>query len=90
MTDTKTNTNAINPNKVRWRCRRGVLELDVILHRFFDRHYMALPTTTQALFLELLSCEDPELLAWLVGDQLPASKSLRELVQTIRQQSVHG
>ncbi len=41
--------------RVRWRCRRGLLELDLILRRFVDECYPVLTEAEQSGFQELLS-----------------------------------
>lgn len=44
-----------------WRCRRGLLELDIVLQRFVEAHYAQL-TPAQALALdELLNYADNDL-----------------------------
>jgi antitoxin CptB len=40
-------------SKLRWRCRRGLLENDLFVERFFERHGLAL-TRRQAAALSLL------------------------------------
>jgi antitoxin CptB len=48
-------------NRVRWRCRRGMLELDAWLVRFLDVHIEALDQTDLGVFEELLGAEDDDL-----------------------------
>jgi len=45
--------------RVRWRCRRGLLELDIVLGRFIEQHYANLSKTQQAAFDVLLDMPDP-------------------------------
>jgi len=47
--------------RVRWRCRRGILELDIILQRFVDHHYEQLDEHQLELFEALLSLPDHDL-----------------------------
>ncbi|GMW05478.1 MAG: hypothetical protein AMXMBFR8_02750 [Nevskiales bacterium] len=54
-------------NRLRWRCRRGMRELDAVLMRFADRHYLAAGEAEQAAFRGLLSAPDPEILDLLTG-----------------------
>lgn len=66
--------------------RRGVLELDHILNTFIDRNYTELSESTKANMLELLECEDPMLLEWLLyRSSLPTSKSLKDIIMIILQ-----
>ena len=48
--------------KLRWRCRRGMRELDQLFERYLDREWGSAPTGEREVFLFLLDCED-ELLA---------------------------
>lgn len=52
-------------NKLRWQCRRGMKELDLLLERYLTEVYPTADQTEKARFLELLNLEDDELLAAL-------------------------
>ncbi|HRN81183.1 MAG TPA: succinate dehydrogenase assembly factor 2 [Nitrosomonas europaea] len=47
--------------RMRWRCRRGMLELDIVLQRFIDNHYEQLDEHQLELFEMLLSLSDHDL-----------------------------
>ena len=47
--------------RARWRCRRGLLELDIVLLRFMDKYYTQLNEVELQQFEELLSLPDNEL-----------------------------
>jgi antitoxin CptB len=70
--------------RLRWRCRRGMLELDVAFQRFLDQRYLELTAAERAAFERLLTMPDPELLGYLQGSQEPADRELREIVRKIR------
>ncbi len=53
--------------RVRYQCRRGMLELDVFLPSFFDACFSDLSEPEQKLFEALLTEPDPDLFAWLMG-----------------------
>lgn len=61
--------------RLRWRCRRGIRELDILLTRFLDERFRSLDTASQESFAALLECQDPDLLDWLMErrDDYPAS-----------------
>ena len=46
---------------MRWRCRRGMLELDIVLLRFMDIHYEQLDEQQRELFEVLLTYPDHDL-----------------------------
>jgi antitoxin CptB len=45
-------------NRLRWQCRRGLLELDIVLGRFLDAHYGALDPVEKESFKALLAEQD--------------------------------
>ena len=54
-------------SKLRWHCRRGVKELDVVLTEYLVNHYPDADSTSQNAFKRLLQIEDPELLSLVMG-----------------------
>lgn len=53
--------------RLRWRCRRGMAELDELLGRFLDTHYDDLPAVEKQAFAALLELPDPTLHGYLLG-----------------------
>ena len=47
--------------RARWRCRRGLLELDLTLQRFVDAHYVSLGEAECRQFEMLLDLSDNDL-----------------------------
>ncbi|WP_174714495.1 succinate dehydrogenase assembly factor 2 [Legionella sainthelensi] len=75
-----------NQEKARltWHCRRGMLELDLILQRFLEKHLDLISKEELDAFNNLLSCTDPELFAWLMGHDEPQENELKKIVAIIR------
>jgi len=48
-------------DRVRWHCRRGMLELDLVLTRFLERHFENLTPGQHAAFKTLLEYSDNDL-----------------------------
>ncbi|HXV10240.1 MAG TPA: succinate dehydrogenase assembly factor 2 [Burkholderiales bacterium] len=71
-------------DRVRWHCRRGLLELDLILGRFMDRHYEGLDEDARAAFRELLERPDNDLLDWALGRGAPPEARYRRVVDLLR------
>ncbi len=69
---------------LRWSCRRGMLELDLLFNQFLDKAYLELSAEEQLAFKELLTCTDPELFAWLFGISEPSKPEWLSLVRKIR------
>ena len=50
------------PGQLRWRCRRGMRELDAALVAYLDHHYKDADDAEKQIFHELLALPDPELM----------------------------
>ncbi|HJX16564.1 MAG TPA: succinate dehydrogenase assembly factor 2 [Acidiferrobacterales bacterium] len=70
--------------RLRWQCRRGLLELDLLFVRFLEQHYDALSVAEQGAFQRLLEQPDQILLAWLQGQQEPPS-DLKTIIEKVVQ-----
>jgi antitoxin CptB len=70
--------------KLRWRCRRGMRELDQLLVRWLDREWGSSSEDDRAVFLRLLDCEDDRLWRWFLGHETAPDAALDSLVQRIR------
>lgn len=70
--------------KINWHCRRGMLELDIIFERFFNKHLDQLTDEQLLTFEDLLNYPDPDLYAWLMGYEQPEPKELMDIVTLIR------
>jgi antitoxin CptB len=71
--------------RVRWQCRRGMLELDVMLAKFFENKYVGLPQPQKVLFEKLLTLPDPVLYAWLMGHETAIDDEFTDLIRLIRE-----
>ncbi len=70
--------------RVRWACRRGMLELDVLFQPFVESQYEQLSTKDKNAFVRLLEGEDPELFAWFMGHEQCPDPELAEMVIRVR------
>ena len=69
--------------KLRWRCRRGMRELDQLLERWLDREWRQSPMARREVFLRLLDTEDDKLWRWFLGHEVPADVEVAALVRHI-------
>jgi antitoxin CptB len=58
-------------SKLRWRCRRGLLENDLFVERFFERHQSTLTQRQADGLLVLMDLSDNDLLDLLLARQQP-------------------
>lgn len=70
--------------RLRWRSRRGMRELDVLLGRYLERAWPTAGADERLVFERLLRCEDTDLWAWLMGRARSDDEALDTLVQRIR------
>ena len=69
--------------RIRWACRRGMLELDVLFMPFVDEAFDSLSVQQQAVLQRLLEADDPDLFAWFMGHQECKDPELKQMVQLI-------
>lgn len=70
--------------RLRWRCRRGMLELDLVLQDFLDRQYAMLSANERAAFQRLLSLPDTALISYVHGTEEADSEELKNIVNKLR------
>lgn len=76
--------NRTNPARLRWRCRRGMRELDAVLQGFLDREFDALSAQEKSMFADILDLTDPEVYAYLAERSLPEDPALGLMFDRIR------
>lgn len=80
---TMTESDKVKP--LQWQCRRGMLELDVILQPFLTEHFNNISEPLQQAFTELLKQADPDLYTWIMGFGQCEQDEFLEIIQLIRQ-----
>ena len=71
-------------DRVRWRCRRGMLELDIVLQRFVDKHYAQLNETELQQFDTLLNLPDNDLWDMITTRKKLGDKKLQPMLQLLQ------
>jgi antitoxin CptB len=69
--------------RLRWQCRRGMLELDHLLLGFLDRGYGALDAAGRIEFIALLDHQDQDLSDWFMSRRVPEDPGVRDLIRHI-------
>lgn len=76
-------------SKLRWRCRRGLLENDLFVERFFRRHEATMTRAQAAGLTALMDLSDPDLLDLLLARREPEAEldlpEVREVLSLMRQ-----
>ena len=71
-------------NRIKWHCRRGLVELDLLLERFVERHLDGLNASQTEGFKELLAYEDNDLLDMVMGRAEPVNSNLSAVLEMMR------
>jgi antitoxin CptB len=75
-------------NRMRWRCRRGMRELDALLMRFVDGPYSRVSAAQQAIFQDFLMLPDPEILGLLTGRLRSEDPAISGIVELVLEQRI--
>ncbi|MFT4194071.1 succinate dehydrogenase assembly factor 2 [Ottowia sp.] len=74
--------------KLKWRCRRGMLENDLLIERFFQRHESALTQRHASALARLMDLSDNDLLDLLLRRKEPGddinTPDVREVLGMLR------
>ncbi|QTS84082.1 Antitoxin CptB [Coxiella endosymbiont of Amblyomma nuttalli] len=73
----------IDSGKIRWKCRRGMVELDIILENFYEHNFQTLTEDEKNLFDKLLDESDLSLYDWFFGHDVPHDWQLKIIVGKI-------
>jgi len=71
-------------NRLRWRCRRGMLENDLILTRFLDLRGEGISNQEVVALDQLLELSDNELWDLIAGRQEPVDAAVKPLLDALR------
>ncbi|MBT9613226.1 MAG: succinate dehydrogenase assembly factor 2 [Burkholderiales bacterium] len=71
-------------NRLRWKCRRGMLELDLVLNQFLEQDYSTLDADAKQAFVTLLEAGDEELWALITDEAAGAAPELQTVINRLR------
>ncbi|MDH5444710.1 MAG: succinate dehydrogenase assembly factor 2 [Gammaproteobacteria bacterium] len=80
----ETLTEQQNLSRLRWQCRRGMLELDEFLDSFLNKNYLSLTDKHKQTFEQILDLPDQLLLDYLLGQTRPIDMDVADVIQQIR------
>jgi antitoxin CptB len=84
---------AVSPQelgKLRWRCRRGMKELDVLLLRYVEEQFCGASSAQQEAFRALLDAPDPVIYAYCLAQERPPSAVLSSVIERITEVSAEA
>jgi antitoxin CptB len=71
-------------DRIRWRCRRGLLELDLILTQFLDQRFDSLTEHQKQQFVQLIDNSDNDLWDLISNKKSSTNQDLREIIQLLQ------
>jgi antitoxin CptB len=74
--------------RVKWACRRGMLELDLVLEPYAINHYENASEQDKLAFLALLEAEDQDLFQWFLQAKEPDEKH-KDIVNKVLNSKFH-
>ena len=74
----------MSSSELRWQCRRGMRELDVLLERWLNACFDGASEREKSVFSTLLKLSDPELARYLLAGDLIDDPELAHVIYRIR------
>lgn len=70
--------------KLRWKCRRGMREMDLVFLDFLDNHYVNAPVEIQQAFEQLIDEQDPIITDYLFERTPTPNEHIDHVIRTMR------
>ena len=77
-------------SRLRWRCRRGMKELDLVLTNYLEHHFQHAGDSERSGFLKLLELQDPELYKIILGKIDSEDGEIREVLRVLHREAAPG
>ena len=71
--------------RLRWDCRRGMLELDIVLAQFMEQNFERLTPHEVEAFKDLLAYSDPDLWRLIQSNEFSVNDNVTKVLQLLRQ-----
>ena len=72
-------------DRIRWHCRRGMLELDIVLERFIQHRLATLTAEDLKAFKQLLDLSDNELWDLVANRTQPSAGPQSRVIELLRE-----
>ena len=71
-------------SRLKWRCRRGIREMDLLFEKYLHQYYPYLPTAEQENFAALLEETDLDIYDWITGRREPEKPAYLPLIKQLQ------
>ncbi len=72
-------------SRLRWQCRRGIKEMDLILERFLEQCYPSLSPQQRIAFNQILDETDLDIMDWILDRSRPENKDYELIIHFFRE-----
>lgn len=69
--------------RLKWFCRRGMKELDMLLEHYLEHHYPQVSEDEQAAFRDILNLDDPVIWYYVMGRDEPGDEIQQRVVEKL-------
>ena len=76
-------------SRLRWLCRRGMKELDLLFNSYLEQSYPVAAVADQQAFEAILQMQDPELYDLILGRFESENKDIDRLIKVLRNSLTH-
>ncbi len=73
----------MNYEHIKWACRRGMLELDLILTPYVLERYPTASPAEQTVFIDFLASADQDLFDWLLKKKQPSDPRFSKMIEVL-------
>lgn len=71
-------------NKLRWRCRRGMRELDQVFDYYLNECFLDAKPEHQTAFVQLTNIPDPDIYAMITGREESPDAAVNDVIRVFR------
>lgn len=71
-------------SKLRWHCRRGMRELDILFLHYLDDHYQSADAPQQLAFEALIETADPIITDYIFNRKAPPTDAMTQVVSVMQ------
>lgn len=71
-------------SKLRWHCRRGMRELDILFLHYLDNHYQNAAADEQLAFEALINTADPIITDYIFNRQNPPTVGITQVIEVMQ------
>ena len=71
-------------SRIRWDCRRGMLELDIVLAQFMEQNFERLTPHEVEAFKDLLAYSDPDLWGLIQSNESSVNDNVTKVLLLLR------